>query len=119
MCMFCRSLFVLLLFLFWTLCCLHGHLQFTDSETPLVSSNFSSRRFFFFAYSYPLLFYSDVFAFTVYRSGNQKIKQKAKKKIKKRKHPIFHPKIIQDFSTEQHKRNLALVPGTAYVNIWT
>ena len=40
MCMFCRSLFVLLYFFFWPLCCLF----FFDIQiviTPLISSNFS------------------------------------------------------------------------------
>ena len=40
LCMFCRSLFVLLYFFFWPLCCLF----FFDIQiliTPLVSSNFS------------------------------------------------------------------------------
>jgi hypothetical protein len=37
MCMFCRSLFVVLYFLYWPLCCLF----FFDIRTPLVSSNSS------------------------------------------------------------------------------
>jgi hypothetical protein len=44
-CMFCRSLFVLLYFLFWPLCCLF----FFDIRiliNPLVSSNSSWPRFF-------------------------------------------------------------------------
>ena len=45
MCIFCRSLFVLLEFSFWPLCCLF--LRFTDSDyppppPPLVSSNSNS-----------------------------------------------------------------------------
>jgi hypothetical protein len=47
MCMFCRSLFVLLYFFFWWLCCLF----FFDLQiliTPLVSSNFSLPLFLFY-----------------------------------------------------------------------
>ena len=40
MCMFCRSLFVLLSFFFWSLCCLSFDLQILI--TPLVSLNSSS-----------------------------------------------------------------------------
>ena len=38
-CMFCRSLFVLLYFFFWPLCCLFFDIRFLIA--PLVSSNFS------------------------------------------------------------------------------
>jgi hypothetical protein len=40
MCMFCRSLFVLLYFFFWPLCCLFFDIRILI--TPLVSSNSSS-----------------------------------------------------------------------------
>ena len=42
MCMFCRSLFVLLYFFFWPLCCLF-YFDMRILITPLVSSNSSQR----------------------------------------------------------------------------
>jgi hypothetical protein len=42
MCMFCRSLFVLLYFFFWPLCCLF-YFDIRILITPLVSSNSSQR----------------------------------------------------------------------------
>ena len=44
MCMFCRSLFVLLSFYFWPLCCLSSDLQILI--TPLVTSNSSCKTLF-------------------------------------------------------------------------
>ena len=40
MCMFCRSVFVILSFFFWPLCCLS---YFTDSDYTLLSSNSSHK----------------------------------------------------------------------------
>ena len=68
-CMFCRSLFVLLYFFFWPLCCLFFFFDIRFLITPLVSSNSSLPYIFEFHYTctsiFCYYFYSSVKVYNI------------------------------------------------------